>query len=216
MKVLSISKKDDNNVVVHLDNGEKLFLSYEVLLKNGLKKNDEISEDRFSFLVGQNQLYFIKQRAARYLARRLHSVNELKIKLRQKGYENTLIDEVISDLRSKNYLNDYEFASQYADENIRNKSWGENKLKAELIKKGVPGSVISRVLEEKISSGEEETEAAIALAVKKLKVLSSRSLEPRKLKEKLISFLLSKGYSYDAASRAVSNVLKNDDELFYE
>lgn len=214
MKVISISKKDENNVIVHLDNDEKLFLSYEVFLKNGLKKNDDISEDRFSFLISQNQLYFIKQRAVRYLARRLHSYNELKIKLKQKGYENHLIEEVLNDLLSKNYLNDYEYASQYADENIRNKSWGKNKLKAELFKKGVAAPVINKVIEEKLSSGEEETEAAAELAAKKLRILSSRNLEPRKLKEKLIAFLLSRGYTYQVANRTVSGILKDDDEIF--
>ena len=214
MKVKSISKKDENNVIVHLDNDEKLFLSYEIFLKNGLKKNDEISDDRFSVLVNQNQLYFIKQRAVRYLARRLHSVNELKIKLKQKGYDSNLIENVLSDLIEKNYLSDYEFASQYADENIRNKLWGKNKLKAELIKKGVSASVISRVLEEKISSGAEELESALELGKKKLKVLSSRNLEPRKLKEKLIAFLLTRGYPYDVVSRVVSGLLKNDDEYY--
>jgi regulatory protein len=215
MKIESVSRKDDNNVIVHLDNGEKLYLSYEILLKNGLKKNDEISEDRFSFLVSQNQLYFIKQRAINYMARRLHSVNELRIKLKQKGYELTLINEVLNDLVEKNYLNDYDFASQYADENIRNKSWGRNKLKAELFKKGVSAGIISRVLEERINSGEEELEAASALAGKKLKALSSRNLEPRKLKEKLISFLLARGYSFDIANRAVTGILKNDDDDVY-
>jgi regulatory protein len=216
MKVVSISRKDDNNVVVHLDNDEKLFLSYEVLLKNGLKKNDEISEDRFAILVNQNQLHFIKQRAVRYLARRLHSVNELRIKLKQKKYDNTFIDNVLTELSEKNILDDYQFASQYADENIRNKFWGKNKLKAELIKKGIAGTIITRVIEEKISSGAGELESAVELANKKLRLLTSRKLEPRKLKEKLMTFLMAKGYPYDVVSQAASRVLKNDDEFFEE
>ena len=51
MKILRLLKKDENNVIVYLDNGEKLYLSKEVVLSNGLRKNQEISEDHFSFLI---------------------------------------------------------------------------------------------------------------------------------------------------------------------
>ncbi|MFO7448398.1 MAG: regulatory protein RecX [Ignavibacteriaceae bacterium] len=207
MKILNITKKDEKNVVVHLDNDEKLFLSYEVLMKNGLKKNDEVSESRFSFLVNQNQLYHIKQRAARYLGRRLHSVNELRIKLRQKGYDSTLIDTVLADLVDKNYLNDYEFSSLLADENIKNKLWGKNKLKAELIKKGIQSSVIDKIIAEKYPEGN-DVENALSLAEKKLKQLSYRNLEEKKLKEKIMSYLFSRGYDYQTVNNAVEEVLR--------
>ena len=77
MVIAKIQKKNDNNVIVLLDNDQKLFLSYEVLLKNGLRKGSEISESHFDFLVKENQKYFIKQKAYLLLGKRLHSVYEL-------------------------------------------------------------------------------------------------------------------------------------------
>lgn len=210
MKIVNISRKDDTNVVIHLDNDEKLFLSYELLLKNGLRKNEEISESRFSELIRENQLYFIKQRAARYLARRLHSINELRIKLRQKGYEIALINQVLDDLTEKNYLNDYQFGSVFADENIKNKLWGKNKLKAELIKRGLHSSDIDRVLIAKFPSDSGDYDNALELARKKHKQLSSRNLEERKLKEKIMAYLLSKGYDYETVSEVVRKNIDND------
>jgi hypothetical protein len=63
MVIARVQKKNDNNVIVLLDNDQKLFLSYEVLLKNGLRKGSEVSESHFDYLVKENQKYFIKQKA---------------------------------------------------------------------------------------------------------------------------------------------------------
>ncbi len=51
MKVTRIVKKDSRNVVVHFDNSETLILLLDVFIKSGLKKHEDISDDRFSFLV---------------------------------------------------------------------------------------------------------------------------------------------------------------------
>ncbi len=57
MKITRVVKKDENNVVVYLENDEKLFLTYEVFLKNGLRKDTEIPADHFQFLIRENQKY---------------------------------------------------------------------------------------------------------------------------------------------------------------
>lgn len=208
MRIERIEKKDEKNVTITLDNGEKLYLAYDIFLKNGLRKNEELSESRFSLLVEENQKFHLKQKAFRYLGRRLHSSYELKIKLRQKGYRQDFIEQVIDELAKSNYLNDYEFASQYADENIRNKMWGKKKLEAELFKKGVDRNIISRVVSEKYSSGD-EYEQALELAGKKIKTLLSRGTENEKLKVKLISFLMTKGYEYEICRRAADNLISD-------
>jgi len=41
MIITRVVKKDDTNVIVYLDNNEKLYLSYEVFLRNGLRKDLE-------------------------------------------------------------------------------------------------------------------------------------------------------------------------------
>ena len=84
MKIDRVSRKDEKNVSVYFDNGERLILSEDTFYNSGLRKGDEISEDRFSFFIEQNILYHIKQRALSFLARRFHSERELLIKLKSK------------------------------------------------------------------------------------------------------------------------------------
>jgi len=208
MKIVRVVKKDDENVIVYLDNEEKLYLSYEVFLKNRLNKDMEISEDGFSFLVRENQKYFIKKKALNLLARRLHSCKELKLKLMRNKYEATLVDDVLRYLLEKKFLDDSQFGRQYVDEKVRIKAWGRNKLKSELFKKGLAPNLIEEIL----SNNEKEiySENAEMLARKKLKILMKREFDTRKLSSKLSSFLYSRGYDYDTISQVVFRLIKEE------
>ena len=206
MVIVRIQKKDNNNVMVLLDNDQKLFLSYEVLLKNGLRKGSEISDSHFDFLVKENQKFFIKQKASTLLGKRLHSVYELRIKLRQKKYDEDLIRLTIDDLLNGNYLDDMKFAEMFSEEKLRLKLWGKTKLKSELMKKGVSSAIITTVLEEKFPTVDEELDNASQLVKKKYNQLKNRNMEKQKLVKRLYAFLISKGYNYDVSRQAIEKL----------
>ena len=206
MKITRIVKKDEKNIVVYLDNDEKLFLTYEVLLKNGLRKDREIPADHFQFLIRENQKHHIKQKAFSYIGRRHHSAFEIRTKLRQKKYDKDLIEEIITDLMENKYVDDLEFARLFSDENIRLKLWGKNKIKGELIKRGVSQEIISQVLNEKFPEGNDLDNAA-ELAMKKHQSLQNRKLDDMKLKQKLYAFLSSRGYDYETSKEAVEKII---------
>lgn len=207
MIIEKVIKKDDKNVIILFTNSEKLILSYEIFLKNGLKKNDEVSESRFSYLIEQNQIYFLKQRAYHLLGRRHHSSHELSLKLKQKGYKTEHIEQVVEELNTKGFLNDYEFASSFSEENIRTKFWGKKKVEAELYKRGIGREIILRVIEEKFPSGN-DLDNAIELGRKKMKIIQSRDIAPDKIRTKLYSFLLSKGYDYDTCKKVMEILIE--------
>jgi regulatory protein len=210
MKISRIVKKDVKNVTIHFDNYEDLFLSVDIFYKSGLKKNDEISDDRFSSLIKDNRLFHIKQRAFRYLSRRQHSTSELRIKLKQKGYETELINEVLDDLKKKNYLDDTEFAKMFVEEKIKLKLWGEQKLRNELIKRGIKSEIISDVLRN-IISDEDKLNNVMTVASKKYDTLRNRKLDEDVIKKKLITFLNSRGYDYAVIKEVCDELIIEDD-----
>ncbi len=210
MRVIKIVKKDVKNVTIYFDNDEDLFLSVDIFYKSGLKKNDEISDDRFSSLIKENRLFHIKQRAFRYLGRRQHSTSELRIKLKQKGYETELINQVLDDLKMKNYLDDTKFAEMFVEEKIKLKLWGEQKLRSELIKRGINSETISDILKNKITD-EDKLNNAIIIASKKYNTLRNRNLDNDVIKRMLISFLNSRGYNYDVI-KEVFEILNIEDD----
>ena len=209
MKIDRVSRKDEKNVSVYFDNGERLILSEDTFFNSGLRKGDEISEDRFSFFIEQNILYHIKQRALSFLARRFHSERELLIKLKQKSYEERLIKLVLNELKVKSFIDDQVFANHFIEEKLKRKRWGNNKIRSALFSKGVSASIIDEVLKS-FNSEEDQNEAALSLAQKKYEKLRLRESDERKLKQKIISFLLSRGFDYEVSSDVVGKIIKND------
>ena len=209
MKIERVSRKDEKNVSVYFENGECLILSEDIFYSSGLRKGDEISEDRFSFFIEQNILYHIKQRALSFLGRRFHSERELFIKLKSKSYDERLIKVVLNDLREKSFIDDNVFANHFIEEKLKKKSWGKNKIRAALFSKGVSGSIIDEAIQA-FDSEEDQNETALTLANKKYKSLVKRETDNRKIKQKIISFLLSRGFDYEISVQVVSKIIKQD------
>ncbi len=212
MRVLRVVKKGKSDVTIYFDNDSLLFLAIEVFLKSGLKKGDDISEDRFSFLTEQNKLFHIKQRAFRLLGRRQHSTSELRRKLRNKDYEQKLIDEVIEDLQKNGYLDDKEFIRAFVAEKSKSKYWSIKKIKSELIKSGLASKLIDEILSKEPKDFDYDN--ALKLAKKKYEVLIKRNLEHKELRNKLSTYLFSKGFDYDLIKEVYSKIMKSEPEEF--
>jgi regulatory protein len=210
MQVLKIVKKGKSDVTIHFDNDSLLFLAVEVFLKSGLKKGEDISDDRFSSLIEQNKLFHIKRRAFRLLGRRQHSSSELRRKLWNKDYEQKLIDEVIEDLQKKGYLDDIEFIRAFVAEKSKAKNWSIKRIKGELFKRGVASKLIDEMLSERPK--EEDSESALKLAKKKYEVLQKRNLDPKELRSKLSTYLFTKGFDYDLIKEVCDKLMKNNPE----
>jgi len=208
MQVSRVVKKGKSDVTIYFDNDTVMFLAVEVFLKSGLKKGDDISEDRLSLLIEQNKLFHIKQKAFRLLGRRQHSSSELRRKLWNKDYKQKLIDEVIEDLKKNGYLDDKEFISAFVAEKSKTKNWSTKKIKSELFKRGVASKLIDETLNERLK--EDDFENAMKLAKKKYEVLLKRNLEPKELRNKLSTYLFSKGFDYELIKEICDKLLKNE------
>lgn len=209
MRIVSIRKKDDENVIIKLDDSQQLIISVDTLFKSGLKKDDEISEDRYTLLIESNISYHIKKKALSYLARRAHTEKELLIKLKTKSYNENLIKSVIKELRNLSFINDREFAVQFVSEKSQRNKWGKLKIKSALISKGINYKIIDEVLS---AAGLEELELNCIneLVIKKYSILKKRETDEKKIIRKLISFLVGRGYNYELASNAVRKIIKTD------
>jgi regulatory protein len=94
----------------------------------------------------------------------------------------------------------------YSDEKLRLKLWGKTKLKSELFKKGISAQIITSVLVDKFPDASEDVDNALKLVQKKYKTLKNRNMEKQKLNQRLYSFLIAKGYSFDIAKQAVEKL----------
>lgn len=129
--------------------------------------------------------------ALRILARRDHSVAELGRKLAQRHFDQEVIDQVISECRRLNYLDDIRFA-QGLIRMIKRKGRGFMQLKKEFRHRGLDGVENERLL---CDAYDEQEEFLIARRVASKKLVVIKDLEPRKRRAKIYRFLYSRGFS---------------------
>jgi len=209
-------KKKGNRVSIIFDDDSRLLIHYNVFVDYGIRKGDEFDEIKLEKLNESNQFLLIKESALRILASRLNSSHELKRKLIQKKYSGELIEKVILDLIQFDYLNDEKFAEAYSNELVNRKKYGLARVKIELIKKGIDKKVIINVLNNFYKDNDLILSNALSYAKKKIEIIKRKEKDIIKIKQKLYSALLSKGYESQIIIEIIDILInKNNDENFY-
>jgi regulatory protein len=117
-------------------------------------------------LIDESSLY---EYAIAALARRMHSVAELKRKLRTRCPEETVIDRVVARLKEHKYLNDAGFAANYSTFRRDNQKFGRRRVTTDLKVKGVHADVIEKAVDEAYAGVNEAELARAFLERKRLK-----------------------------------------------
>lgn len=207
MRILSLVKKN-NYVTVTFDNDEKLRLHYEVAVKCGLRKNDDLFEEEIKSIQKTEEKFNLKNSALRLISRRPHSSFELRVKLQKKNFNKDDISEIIKDFLAKGYLSDNDFAERFIDEGIKKKK-GLMKIKAELFSKGVSRNIIDELVQNYEGDSNLLPNAKV-LAIKKLNSLRSKNLESFQKKQKLYSYLSGKGYSSEIIREVIEELVQEE------
>jgi regulatory protein len=206
MIIEKLTKKGDN-IVIKFDDETELLLDLNSVLNKGFRKNDEVSEDEFENLKKISSKTVIKNSAFNYLSRRIHSRGELFQKLKKKDYENEIINEILDELEEKKFLDDEFFANRFAEEKLFRKKWGVEKVRSHLFVKGIKRNIIDNVLS--VYSGNELIlDNAISLIKKKKKFYSNKKFTDQQIKQKLFSFLRSRGFEYEIISKALAEIVE--------
>ncbi|MBQ4329496.1 MAG: regulatory protein RecX [Lentisphaeria bacterium] len=129
-------------------------------------------------------------KAMNFLAARSLSEKELLLKLRKAGYSDAECDSAIAECVKLHYLNDEQLTADCVDI-LHHRNLGARQIRQKLLRRGLDGEEISGLLE---SKPEEEEEAARRAMEGKLRLLS-RENDPRKKREKLFRFMISRGFS---------------------
>jgi len=121
------------------------------------------------------------------------SQKEVRYKLVEWGMRGDELEEIITDLIINNFLNEERFAKSYASGKFNIKHWGRIKIKQGLKLKGVPDKILQKAI---YSIDEDDYLQTIEkLAVKKAESLGEN--DPFKRKNRLMSYLQTKGFETD-------------------
>ena len=191
----------------------KIRITFESSWQVWLRRNEDpgfpltegTAVDRESFLayIRIHQYPPALDRAVRMLAERSCSRREIERKLTLARFDPDVTDLVLFKLEKENLLNDREFAMQWV--HSRSRKYGASRIRQELRTKGIDEDIASEILED--LSEEDQLRQAVALAVKKIRSLQP-SCEEKKWKQRITSFLVRRGYSWDLALKAFEEAMR--------
>jgi len=199
---IEAQKKKDNRVNIFINDEFAFGCSSELVYYHNLAKGKEINVEELKKVVVEDNYLTAKTKTLKYIERALKSEFQVREFLQKKEYEDNVIDRVIEFLKEYKFIDDEYYAKAFVTQNIRIE--GKGNIKYKLIKKGISEDMINSTLSE-ISSEDEEA-VALKLAEKKLKVLCKNEGNINKIKSKLNTFLISKGYNFDTIKSVVNKL----------
>jgi len=129
--------------------------------------------------------------AVSLLAKRRHTGAEICRKLSDRGFEKDIIEQVLTECRRLDYIND-ETAADFFVEELNRKQVGVDRVREAMKQHGFDPDLIRHAIESHDLQAREMETAKAALEKKEKSLV--REQDPRKKREKLARFLRSRGF----------------------
>lgn len=205
MKITSIEpQKNQQRVNIYVDDLFTIGIDLELKYKHKLEVGMEVDDDFIKEVLRAEEQNKVINHALNLLSFRQRSEKEIHTALKRKGYEEFYINNAIDYCRTQSYLDDRAFAKAFIKDKLNINKLGEQRIKYELIKKGVSEEIINDVL---VLDRDDQFEAAFKLAEKKLP--SYKNDDKNGTYRKLSGFLQRKGYSFEIISKVVKEILED-------
>lgn len=192
---LTKQKRNPNRVNVYLD-GEFAF-GLAAMTAVSLKVGQELTPTHVETLRQSDELENAKQSAIHFLGFRPRSVAEVRDNLRNKGFDEAVIEQAVERLQELELLNDAEFARYWVEQRETFKPRSQMVLRRELQQKGVGREIIDESFIDV-----DDTSAARQAARKQ--AVRWQNLAEDEFKSKLSGFLQRRGFTFDVI-KEISN-----------
>ncbi len=170
------------------------------------KKAGEIhplSRAELLYMVGEVSKACARSRIERLIDRREYASDEVRHKLHEDGYAASTIDACVSRAQEAGLISDQRFADSF----IRSKvfaGWGMMRIARELSSRGIDVSQVDGWPYEYLDP-DDETQRAYEVA-------SSRRVSGTRAYEKLVRYLMGRGFSSGVAHRAAHRIIEEQDD----
>lgn len=208
IKCLLASKKPNHIRIVFYDHSSVLA-PIEVVFQHNLEKEQEIDDTLIEQIKHSTLFSKLYNRSLNLLSFRPRSQSEIKTRL-QLIKESTpeLVEAVIDKLKQQQLINDLEFSLWFINQRVNHRPKGPIALKYELLKKGVDSSLATQAINQIFTDSQFSLSLAKKVALKKIKTL--QNYPPQKQRQKLYSFLSSRGFDYHTIKSLVDEILSQE------
>ena len=192
-KVLSIQsqKRRKNRFTITFDSGNVFGVSGDVLLSNPLQVDQVLTDEELVDFQNEESLQTIRRQTLNLLSFRMRSSAELTLRLKQKGHNLEQISVILEELKSKGYVNDFEFATLFIKDCVERKKLGRMAVLNQIHRHQIPNEVLDPILD--LFYDKNPTDDLISSII--LNFMKNRK-SSFKERERLVGHLKRKGYSW--------------------
>ena len=185
--VTEVIPREKGRTSIRFDNGMEVLLYKGEVRKLGLQEQTVISREKYDEIIYEILGTRAKKRAMFMLERMDRTEHQLRDKLMQNGYPAVCVDLAIDYVKKYHYIDDLRYATNYISYQQKRKS--RQKLKIDLLTKGIDKNVIEQALDEAFDSDEQ---------IKIRQLLEKKHYDPkecdRKEKQKTYQYLMRRGF----------------------
>ncbi|MCM1227713.1 MAG: recombination regulator RecX [Clostridium sp.] len=205
MRINSIKQYKGDTFCVIIDGNKKIYLNRDIIARFGLNEDDEIEHEALTEILYASDLRRAKRRAMYLINEHDYSYIQLFEKL-QKNYPDRICYEV-SDFMAKNgYINDRRFAEQIVYNYMICKCYGPRRVRQELYKRGIRGSVA----DEAIEAGTDGLYDRLMSVIERKYAAYLDDPEDKKSVAKVKNGLARMGYDFDDINEAVNDYFEDE------
>ena len=197
---LEVQKKDPNRINVYLNDEFAFGISRFVGIS--LKRGDSIDEDSINRLIIKDERERAFQRALSYISYQPRSAQQVINKLTEVGFNQGTIEDVISELCEKQYLDDKAYAHDWVASRVKSKPRSRQMLRFELRDKRISEEFI----EEAISTAPENDELAFQLGKKYIHRF--RRLDDKEFEKKMTGVFARRAFPFSVIKLVISKLIK--------
>lgn len=208
--ILSVKQDKKERRRYHLFAGSEdplLSVHEDILIRFSLMKGRLLMESELDEIRTEDERYRAYALAVYYLGAKPRTRKQIEQYLIRKQFEEMNIRYALDRLESEHIVDDEQYAHQFAAQRLKSGLKGRHWIKQELQQLGISQELAGEAL--RTLNGEAELASAIAAAGKKWRSLKGT---PKERKQKLIVFLLRRGFPGDIAREAVKSVESEEEE----
>ncbi len=167
-----------------------------------LKRGERLDESRIQALLKSDLHEKALQKALHFIAYQARTEKEIREKLAKNDFSTDVIDQVLTELSEKGYLNDDRFARDWVESRAASKPRSRRFFSYELKRKGLSETAINQALE----AAPEDSELAFALGCKYLKRFEN--LDNEQFQKKMQGVLARRAFSYEIIRQTISQLIQ--------
>ena len=187
-----------------LSNGEILPMPRAMLRERPYKSGMPFDRQSFNAFLRERSYPFALEKAVSQLASRSRTEKEIVDSLRRNAYPEQTIARVMARLQESGYINDLDFAAQWAAARA-SKGLGSRRIRMELRQKGVDQAEIDQALS---SVDDDELRNGAFKAAQK--AARGKDLSSPADRQKILAALARRGYDFSLAKQALQTLLETE------